>query len=110
MEPQDIQRQTGWPEGWTPTPQSSNIDAYHIVSSNEDPEIVQLQVIFKNRSRYHYSNLPKDIVEGMRTCESVGKYLNQQIKPLCNDQEMSAAFYEKVDILTGEPEEETEEG
>lgn len=82
MTPDEIKRVAGFPSDFTPV-QSSNLEAVKIVLSEEDPNVVQLQVIFKNRTRYHYSDIPRLAAEGiLAEGVSVGKYLNQVIKPL----------------------------
>jgi hypothetical protein len=106
MTPNEIKAASGWPSDFTPTPQSSNIEAVKIQPSAEDPDVVQLQVIFKSRTRYHYGPLHRDMAEGiLAPGVSAGKYLNQVIKPRC-DQVPEAgelpSITQEVDIITGE--------
>ena len=104
MPTEEQMQKAGWPEGFTPTPQSSNVEALRIQPSNEDPDVVQLQVIFKNRSRYHYSRIPRAQAEGiLAEGVSAGRYLNAIIKPLCEeDGSLLGAYWEQVDLVSGD--------
>lgn len=55
---------------------SSNVDevAY-------DPENKLLYVRFTNKSIYSYDGVSQEVFDGLLTAESVGKYLNANVKP-----------------------------
>ena len=59
---------------WTTIEGSSQIDA---LAHDDDG----LYVRFHNTSVYGYPNVPVAIFEQMKVAESVGKFLNAQIKP-----------------------------
>lgn len=55
---------------------SSNVDAF-----GYDPAVETLIVHFKGGGRYAYYDVPVMIASAMKEAESVGKYLNEHIKP-----------------------------
>ena len=59
---------------WQPL-QSSNLAAYRY---NEGEK--KLEVKFTSGRVYSYANVPKDIVDGLSTAGSPGKYFNAEIK------------------------------
>ena len=58
------------------TPESSNIREY---SHNLEENI--LTVTFKYGASYNYLGVPRKKFEAMKAAESVGKFLNAEIKP-----------------------------
>lgn len=60
---------------WIETPESSNISRFAFDGSN-----MVLTVEFKNGGTYQYFDVPEGIFEQMRTAESKGRYLAQNIK------------------------------
>jgi hypothetical protein len=40
----------------------------------------KLIVEFKSGGIYHYKEVPEEIFEELKTCESIGKFLNENIK------------------------------
>lgn len=60
---------------WISTPQSSNVAGFCYDDSTQ-----VLTVEFNNGTRYDYYDVPNHIYEGMKTAESIGKYLNSEIK------------------------------
>ena len=59
---------------WQPL-QSSNLAAYRY---NEGER--KLEIRFTSGRIYQYPNVPKDIVDGLATASSPGKYFNAEIK------------------------------
>ncbi len=55
--------------------QSSNV-----AEIGYDPATMTLEVAFTNNSVYQYFDVPQAVYQELITAESVGKYLNQQIK------------------------------
>lgn len=53
---------------------SSNISA-----AGYDPETKTMEVQFANGAKYQYTNVPKEVYEGMWTSESIGKYVREHI-------------------------------
>lgn len=60
---------------WISTPQSSNVAGFCYDDSTQ-----VLTVEFNSGTRYDYYDVPNHIYEGMKTAESIGKYLNSEIK------------------------------
>ena len=60
---------------WISTPQSSNVAGF-----GYDETSNTLTVEFNSGSRYNYYDVPKHIYEGMKSADSKGKYLNNEIK------------------------------
>jgi hypothetical protein len=54
---------------------SSNISAVAY-----DDETSTLGVRFLNGTEYHYSNVPPDVFEGLKSASSVGTYFDQNVK------------------------------
>jgi hypothetical protein len=50
----------------------------HEFSYDEDTQ--KLTIIFSGGSRYVYSGVPKEVVEGFRAAESRGKFFGREIK------------------------------
>lgn len=60
-------------------------DMVPVVSSNlssvgYEAETQTLYVTFTNGSTYTYEAVPEDVYQGLLSAESVGKYLNQNVK------------------------------
>ena len=95
----------GLPFGFVPI-ESSNLQAVLIIPSKEDPDVVQLQVIFKNRTRYAYSDLPRALAEEIHVAPSAGKFLNVMIKAPRHQggPRDGQPLYrsEQIDLLTGQ--------
>ena len=60
---------------WISTPQSSNVAGFCYYDSTQ-----VLTVELNSGTRYNYYDVPNHIYEGMKTAESIGKYLNSEIK------------------------------
>ena len=60
---------------WISTPQSSNVAGFCYDDSTQ-----VLTVEFNSGTRYDYYDVPNHIYERMKTAESIGKYLNSEIK------------------------------
>jgi hypothetical protein len=45
-----------------------------------DVNTMTLEVVFRNGTTYQYFDVPESLYEGLKTSESVGKFLNEQIK------------------------------
>lgn len=60
---------------WISTPQSSNVAGFCYDDSTQ-----VLTVEFNSGTRYDYYDVPNHVYEGMKTAESIGKYLNSEIK------------------------------
>lgn len=46
-----------------------------------DEERLAFQVVYKNDKRYEYTPVPKELWEQAQTAESIGKFVNEKIKP-----------------------------
>ena len=55
--------------------ESSNIKFW-----DYEEKIKVLTVTFKNKSVYNYFDVPKEIHEGAKSAESIGKFLNTKVK------------------------------
>lgn len=56
-------------------------DSKQIESASYTKETKTLIVVFKsNRARYSYANVPEDVWEKMKKADSVGAFLNAEIK------------------------------
>ncbi|MDD2466649.1 MAG: KTSC domain-containing protein [Desulfobulbus sp.] len=60
---------------WISTPQSSNVAGFCYDDSTQ-----VLTVEFNSGTRYDYYDVPNHVYEGMKAAESIGKYLNSEIK------------------------------
>jgi len=60
---------------WISTPESSSIARFRYDEASQT-----LTVEYKSGSRYNYYDVPQHIFEGMRSADSKGKFLNDQIK------------------------------
>ena len=60
---------------WIETPESSNISRFAFDGNN-----MVLTVEFKNGGTYQYFDVPEGAFEQMRTAESKGRFLAQNIK------------------------------
>ena len=60
---------------WIATPQSSNVARFSYEVATQI-----LTVEFNGGSRYDYYDVPDHIFEGMKNADSIGKYLNSEIK------------------------------
>ncbi len=74
---------TELPEGFTAV-ESSHIFALAIAKKYEDQNLVEVQVIFKDKagvptSRYHYDHVPLELVDGLNAAESKGQYFNRVV-------------------------------
>lgn len=58
------------------TPESSNIYGY-----SYNPTTAELFIDYNGGGRYKYVAVPLDVVENMQKAESIGKFVNQAIKP-----------------------------
>lgn len=63
----------------TITKEITNSSQVTKVGYNEETKI--LTITFKTGKSYEYYDVPKDIFDSMLTAESIGKYLNQFVKP-----------------------------
>lgn len=68
--------------------QSSAISAY-----NYDPTTQKLTIDWKSGSRHAYESVPADVVERLKTAESVGKFVNENIVPKYSGK--------SVDVISG---------
>jgi hypothetical protein len=55
---------------------SSNVDAI-----GHDPAAMALHIRFKGGAHYVYENVPRDVYQQMFSTDSVGRYINQHVKP-----------------------------
>jgi KTSC domain len=60
-------------------------DTFTLASSNldggaYDPDTKMLIIRFKNGGEYSYSNVPEDVVEGLKSAGSPGRYFAAYIK------------------------------
>ncbi len=60
---------------WISTPQSSNVAGFCYDEASQT-----LTVEFNSGSRYNYYDVPQHIFEVMKSADSKGKFLNDQIK------------------------------
>ena len=60
---------------WISTPQSSNVAGF---CYDDSTQVLTVEV--NSGTRYDYYDVPNHIYEGMKTAESIGKYLNSEIK------------------------------
>lgn len=60
---------------WINTPESSNISRF---SYDEQSQV--LKVEFKNGSVYDYFDVPEHVFDSMKSAQSKGQYLAQQVK------------------------------
>ena len=58
----------------------TNVDSSNVESVGYDENSSTLQVEFKNGGMYQYFDVPEDVFIGLRDADSVGKYLNANIK------------------------------
>ncbi len=59
---------------WTHTPHSSNVAAF-----KHDPSTRTLHVRYKSGHVYTYHDVPDDHHDGLKSADSVGKYLREHI-------------------------------
>lgn len=62
---------------YTPTPSSSNVAGFAY-----DPETRDLRVDFRSGHSGTYRGVSQDDADNLATASSVGRYLNDQIRPL----------------------------
>ncbi len=60
---------------WISTPESSNISGFCYDDASQT-----LTIEFSSGTRYNYYDVPEHILEGMKSAESKGHYLNTKIK------------------------------
>ncbi len=60
---------------WISTPQSSNVAGFEYNEAS-----LTLTVEFNSGSRYNYYDVEQHVFEGMKSADSIGKYLNAEIK------------------------------
>lgn len=60
---------------WISTPQSSNVAGFCYDESSQT-----LTIEFNSGSRYNYYDVPQHVYDGMKSADSKGKYLNNEIK------------------------------
>jgi hypothetical protein len=58
----------------------TNVDSSNVESVGYDEESSTLQVEFKNGGVYQYFDVPEEVFIGLRDADSVGRYLNANIK------------------------------
>ncbi len=58
----------------------TNVDSRNVESVGYDENSSTLQVEFKNGGMYQYFDVPEDVFIGLRDADSVGRYLNANIK------------------------------
>lgn len=51
----------------------------NIAAAGYDPVSKVVEIQFSTGAKYQYSNVPKEVYEGMWSSESVGKYVHQKI-------------------------------
>jgi hypothetical protein len=56
------------------------VTSSNVASVGYDPELKVLEIEFKNQSVYQYADVPPEKYDGMLHAESVGKFLNSEIK------------------------------
>lgn len=52
-----------------------------IIEIGYDAENKIFQVVFKNNKKYEYYDVEPQLWDESQTCESVGKFVNEKIKP-----------------------------
>lgn len=57
------------------------VESSNVAAVGYDEATKKLKVEFKNGSSYTYSDVPKEKAQAIVGAESVGKYLNANIKP-----------------------------
>jgi len=104
---------------WNPRKESSNIacvgfedpHGQDLLQANAEGQAEVMQhatqgtfvVMFKNGTRYHYQGVPAEVVKDLLEADSIGKAFNANIKG-------NEAYHgQKVDPVTGEPLQPTEE-
>lgn len=58
----------------------TNVDSSNVESVGYDENSSTLQVEFKNGGVYQYFDVPEEVFVGLRDADSVGRYLNANIK------------------------------
>ncbi len=58
----------------------TNVDSSNVESIGYDENSLTLQVEFKNGGVYQYFDVPEELFIGLRDADSVGRYLNANIK------------------------------
>lgn len=58
----------------------TNVNSSNVAAVGYDEDSQTLQVEFNNGGTYQYFDVPEAIFEGLRDADSVGQYLNQQVK------------------------------
>lgn len=58
------------------TPESSQIH-----SIGYDKESKTFEIVYKNKSKYHYYNVAEELWQQAQSAESVGKFCSAHIKP-----------------------------
>jgi len=58
----------------------TNVDSSNVESVGYDEDSSTLQVEFKNGGVYQYFDVPEEVFIGLRDADSVGRYLNVNIK------------------------------
>ena len=58
----------------------TNVDSSNVESVGYDENSSTLQVEYKNGGVYQYFDVPEEVFIGLRDTDSVGRYLNANIK------------------------------
>ena len=58
-----------------------NIDSKIIDSFDYDSTTEKLDVVFKNKEKYSYFGVPKEIIQNWLSSESSGRYFTKTIRP-----------------------------
>jgi hypothetical protein len=67
----------------------SSIDSTSVEALQYDNESKKLTVEFKGGAIYDYYDVPEDVFEGFHEADSIGKYLNSQVKGSYNFEKIS---------------------
>ena len=61
-------------------PDKIHLDSSHLKHFTYDPESSTLEITFKNRRTYRYTQVPKDIAAQLQGAESAGQFFHDSIR------------------------------
>lgn len=60
-------------------------DSSFIDSCHWDKDLCILTIMFKNGTEYKYSDVPKNVYDDFKTCDSAGQFFGKHIKGKFNE-------------------------